>query len=482
MKKFTPFSFLPRSVQGRNAFKKTLFLLVPVLILAAGITLAVKNLETIKLIFVGASGNEANIVIQANTVLGPMPRPWRHLAQGGEDPNWSLSATKAQVQTLHPEYIRIDHLYDFYVTVGRGDGGLTFDWSKLDVLVRDMRAVGAVPFISLSYTPPILAPEGDITGIPTNWNEYQYVIQRTIQHVSGELGVRDVAYEVWNEPDLFGQWKTYGEKNYLTLYGYAARGADAAAKAGVAPFMFGGPATTALYKNWVDQLLTYASENNLRMDFYSWHRYSLDLQKFIEDEEQAAKWVRDYPQFDGLPLYITEWGHDSNNNAGYDGSFGAAHTAAASIEMIGNIARAFIFEIEDGKDPAGQAYWGRWGLMTHSSTGSTTKPRFKALQFIDSVGNQRVQITGSGTWVKAMSGWDGDTLSIVLANYDPFSRHNEVVPVTINGLTGLRYTMQTQSLDGQARTQEVQTEQGSYIFSQPMLPNSVVKITLTPGN
>ena len=72
----------------------------------------------------------------------------------------------------------------------------------------------------------LLAPNGDITGTPTDWGAYQLVIQKTVEHLSKDRGIDNVMYEVWNEPDLFGGWKTYGPKNYLTLYSYAAHGAD----------------------------------------------------------------------------------------------------------------------------------------------------------------------------------------------------------------------------------------------------------------
>src|SRR4030042_2787442 len=121
---------------------------------------------------------------------------------------------------------------------------------------------------ALSYMPPVIS-SGDIVSAPRDWNEWSLVVQRTIEHYSGNMNVPEIAYEVWNEPDLFGQWKTYGEKNYLDLYRFAASGAGRAKVK--QNFKLGGPATTAPYTAWTKNFLAFVSQNNLRLDFFSWH-------------------------------------------------------------------------------------------------------------------------------------------------------------------------------------------------------------------
>jgi hypothetical protein len=447
------------------------------LFIGVGMYFTLKNLETIKLFFVGASGTEASISVDAEAILGPMPRPWRNLAQGGESDSWRMQQITASVKALNPEYVRIDHLYDFYALV-QTDGSINF--TKLDTLLKDIQATGAKPFISLSYTPPVIAPEGNITGMPTNLGTYQSVIRKTIEHVSRDLGIRDVIYEVWNEPDLFGGFKVYGGKNYLTIYSLAAKAADQAAASGAQPFLFGGPATTALYQNWFEGLFKFVTENKLRLDYVSWHRYAKDITQFEDDAKKARFWMGAYPQFADLPLFITEWGHDSNNHAGYDNNYAAAHTAAGSIQMVGQIQRAFVFEIQDGKDPAGKANWGRWGLLTHSEFGSSKKPRYNALKFIDQIFDQRLAISGTGTWVKGMAARQGDTVRIILANFDPVGSHAETVPVTISNLAGSNYRISIVGMNGTSQNKEQSVFGGVLTFEVPMRANSVVMIDTIP--
>lgn len=441
---------------------------------------AVTQLDKVREFFSQASGEEANIYVNTEAVLGTMPRPWRNLAQGGEAFDWRIQPISGQVAALNPDYIRIDHIYDFYEIVGGSPGNLTFDFSKLDVILDDITATGAKPFIALSYMPPAIS-SGDIVAPPVNWTDWQVVVQRTIEHVSGTRGIDNVYYEVWNEPDLFGGWKYYGERNYLTMYTYAARGAQNAK--GVKRFKIGGPGITALYKNWFDALAKHTTANNLRYDFFSWHRYNHKVEQYKTDMLEVRTWLQNFPQLDGvLELHITEWGHDSENHAGYDNSYGAAHTVAGAIEMVGVVDRAFVFEIQDGKDPQGQSYWGRWGMITHADAGAIAKPRYYALRMLDRIGDARLQLLGKGSWVKGLAAKDDkDNVNVVLSNFDIYSRHAETVPVTFTNIQPGEYTVTKEYLNGQQSSEKIATTAAELRVSIPMPANTVSFVTLKPN-
>lgn len=440
----------------------------------------VSQLDKIREFLSKASGEKANLVVDTQAVIGTMPRPWRNFAQGGEAFDWRIQPISGQIAALKPNYIRIDHIYDFYNIVGGSPGNLTFDFTKFDVILDDITATGARPFISLSYMPPAIS-SGDIVSPPVNWTDWQVVVQRTIEHVSGTKGIDEVYYEVWNEPDLFGGWKYYGEKNYLNLYTYAVRGANNAH--GVRRFKIGGPGITALYRNWFDALAKYTTKNNLRYDFFSWHRYNNKVDQYKNDMVDVRTWLQKFPQLDGsLELLITEWGHDSENHSGYDNSYGAAHTVAGAIEMVGVVDRAFVFEIQDGKDPAGQSYWGRWGLFTHSDAGTTAKPRYYALKMLDKIGDLRLQLLGKGSWVKALAARDGEqNVNVVLSNFDLYGKHAETVPLTFTNIEPGEYTLTKEYLNGQQTSEKVATTAAKLQVSIPMPANTVSFVKLSPN-
>ncbi len=440
--------------------------------------IAAWQLKVVREFFGHAAGTPANFMVDTQAIVGRMPRPWRNLAQGGESHLWSLRPISGKVKALHPEYIRIDHIYDFYDVVQGKPGQLTFNFSKLDKVIDSILATGAKPYLSLSYMPTAIS-RGDMLDQPVNYTDWQRVVQQTIQHVSGTRGIADVYYEVWNEPDLFGKWKYYGNKNYLTLYRYAALGAMNTR--GTKPFKIGGPATTALYKNWVNALLKYAARYHLRLDFISWHRYSNNLNQYKRDILNARSWIARYPQFDGvLETQITEWGHDSNNNAGYDSRFAAAHTVAGAINMVGVLHRGFIFEIQDGQDPQGKKYWGRWGLLTSKNSGSQTKPRYWGLRMLDRIADERLQTLGQGSFVKGLSAKTSDgKIQMVLANYDRNARHRETVPITFQHIQPGRYLLTTKRLSGRNSQEYVATTAAQLKVEIPMLVNDVALIEMS---
>src|SRR5260221_7539078 len=357
----------------------------------------------------GITGTKANIVVNLTDSYPFRNVPWAHLAQGGEEKTDMLAPVLGQVASLTPQYIRIDHVFDFYDVVSRksdvvsrnSNGDLQFDWSKLDVEIRDIRRTGAKPFLSISYMPPAISSGSEVDN-PRSWNEWSTCVTALITHISGSSGlnISDVYYEVWNEPDLFGKFGLSGDKNYLTLYKYAALGAADARN--VQSFKFGGPATTGLYNDWVTSFLAYVQVNKLRLDFYSWHRYSKSLSTYDDDILQAKKLILPFDSYKNVELIMSESGYDSENNTANDGPLSAIHTLGVYAETFQKIERVFHFEIKDG--PGETKYWGRWGILTHEKWGSPVpKPRYLAIQFLNRMRGNWYPVYGQGTWVKAFS-------------------------------------------------------------------------------
>ncbi len=424
-----------------------------------------------------ASGQPANLVFDYNGVLGKLPTPWRNLAQGGEESKDMLAGVTREVKALQPEYIRLDHIYDAYRVVSLNGGTLSYDWSGLDRAVDSILATGAKPFLSLSYMPEAIA-KGDIVSAPKNWSDWGAVVAETIKHFSGrnQRNIDGVIYEVWNEPDLFGGYKTYGEKNYLEMYQASARAA--ASVGNVNRFEIGGPATTGLYQNWLERLIKYVDSNNLRMDFISWHRYTTDLAQFEKDAAQARMWAENIPALVNLKYYVTEWGFNSENDKGYDGNYGAIHTIASARMMMGAVDRAFVFEVKDG--PGEEKYWGRWGLLTHEKYGSPEKkPRYRALEFLNRLGKYRTSVAGEGTWVKSVASTDDDgNWKVMVVNYDPRGVHGEAVPMTFTNLPKKNFELTRQDFSGGSQTMTVATDSATWKTSQFMGANSAAMFTL----
>jgi hypothetical protein len=410
--------------------------------------------------FSGAAGAPANLVVDTSTVYGAPEDAWRNLAQGGEERGRMLTPLINNVRALRPQYIRIDHVFDYY------------NQGELDNVIRDIQATGARPFIALSYMPPSISKSGSVTDLPKDWRQWEDTVQNLIQHVSGRngLAISNVYYEVWNEPDLFGDFKVYGSKNYLDLYHHSAIGA--ARSGNTLPYKFGGPATTGYYPNWMNSLLSYASKNGLRLDFLSWHKYSKNLADYEVDVANARGLLEKY-DMSGREMVITEIGPNGANDTAYDNTFGAIHLLATSIILQGEVDKTFTFEIKDG--PGEKQYWGRWGIFTHEKFGTPVmKPRGRAITFLNSLmGGEKLNVFGQGSWVRAMAKKLGpNVIRIMVVNYDPKGTHAENVPLKLANLTSPNFSFKRTDFLGGTKSEEVSVTSSEWSTEVYMKPNS----------
>lgn len=432
-----------------------------------------------------ASFVKADIVIDLNRSVGPVPNKWKALAQGGEEKGVRmLENVVPQIAALYPQYIRIDHIYDYYDVIQRNaSGNLVFNWTKLDETVCDIYHTGAKPFFVLGYMPSALSGDESLISVPKNWDEWALTVQNTIEHYSGQntklcgqiagSWLAGIYYEVWNEPDLetFGAWShSPGGKSYFTLYEYASRGATKAQN--VMPFLLGGPATTSLYRNWVYYFLDYVSRNNLKLDFLSWHHYSKNTNDYEQQVIQLNNWLSDerFVKFRSLPRIISEWGFDSHPNEIADTNVGAAHTIAAIRNFFRqDIEAAFLFEIKDGLSPS-------WGILSY---GGQEKPRYKALRLLNLLEGTELFVDGEGTFVSALASTQNNVVRAILVNYDGKNTNSELVPVTFLNLTPGTYSMTTEYLDGKTLPVRNISIQGGQLQRQVLMPpNMVVGIEL----
>ncbi len=423
---------------------------------------------------------KANLIIDTKKITGPVFPNWKAIAQGGEEPGVRMfQNVLPQMTELQTRYIRLDHLYDFYNVVSRDGGNLKFNWENLDATVCDILSVGAKPFFSLTYMPTVISTDGTVIGRPKDWDEWATVVQKTIERYSGKnsqlcggkfTGVENIYYEVWNEPDLesFGHWS---KSEYLTLYNYSSQGASLAQN--TFPFMLGGPATTALYENWVKTFVNYVDSNNLKLDFISWHHYTVNPEDYTNDLIQLESWLYDYPpKYKNITKIVSEWGYDSSYNPIAETDDGAAYTIASIRNLMNKgLEMAFSFEVKDGPTP-------RWGVLSYTGE---KKPRFYALRFLNLLQGLQLQVVGEGTYIKAISSFYPPTgkISLVLVNYDKDQKNNELVPITFINITDGNYQMILTYTNGQTVTfKDLVVTGGQLQRSILMRPNMVMGLEL----
>lgn len=420
-----------------------------------------------------ATGKPANLVVDtANPGAEISHNLWQNFAQGGEESKDMVGPIVNQVKDLSPKIIRIDHLFDHHVKVN----GDQYDFSQLDTVVNSILQTGAKPMLSLSYMPHSLSKDNEVTSEPKDWSQWRRLITATVSRYSGrgEFNIDNIYYEVWNEPDLFGNWHYGKKKNYLTLYQQTVTAAMSASN--VNSFKIGGPATTGFYANWIKALFNFCDKNKLRIDFVSWHRYTKRIEDYHADFEKLNQILTNYPDFFSIERIITESGPDSENSPWYDNNLSAIHTIASSINLLGKVHRVFSFELKDGPDPAGKQYWGRWGLMTHESKGLTLKPRYYAFQFLNQMAGKRLPVEGEGSWVSSIAVKDSSLIRVLINNYDISNKHYETVPIALQNMSPGTYQMTTKNFLGKTSSKQVVVSGTSLNTNAIMTPNSAVII------
>ncbi|MBI2587369.1 hypothetical protein HYW29_00970 [Candidatus Amesbacteria bacterium] len=428
-----------------------------VVALALVLPVLLRGVNYLQRVTAGAEGRLAAINVDVERPIGPLPQPWRALAQGGDQIKTFMDGNTERIRELGVQYIRIDHVYDGFNTVKMENGTMKLDWTDLDILVDKITTAGATPFFSLSYMPANMA-SGDEVSEPTDWKLWADLVQKTIEHYSGEKGLTGVYYEVWNEPDLFGKWTMGGKKDYKKLYAYAAAGARGTT--GVNPFKLGGPATTELYRNWIDKFFPFILENNLRLDFFSWHRYDPDTNKYAQDVMNVDRWLDSHPYFANVEKIISEMGPQSEAGGINDTDQGAVYLIAGQRELLYKANFGFSFAVA-----------GKYGILG--------KPREEALKMLGKLGRQRLSISGEGTWVRAIGAMKDGTYQILVANYDSKGMHSEVVPVSFMNLKNNNFVLKQTFLSGKTTQEDVATTAAVWQKQIAMTPNSAVLLELT---
>jgi hypothetical protein len=226
------------------------------------------------------------------------------------------------------------------------------------------------------------------------------------------------------------------------------------AASGVKPFYIGGPATTGLYQNWIIDLYNFCGNKGLRLDFLSWHRYSMDPTQYFRDVSDIYFWLAGKP----IPqLVISEWGPTPEKSNLYSSQYAGVYSLAAARQLLDSVSLITVFEIKDGpaspQGEPGQAGSG-WGLLGHENSGLTPKPRYSAFQWLAGVTGKRLQMSGEGSNVTGWAAKDGEKISIWLVNFGN-AAIKEIVPIEIRNLTPGKWQLTKEVMFGKKETMDI---------------------------
>jgi len=276
---------------------------------------------------------------------------------------------------------------------------LEYDFTQLDSVVKYMTDYDVRPYMSWSYIPYPLQADGkwnDLDQSVTNWKEvWEEVYYQYAKHYL-DSGVKIGYHEIYNEPDLeilkcwgvfdssfdgFLDWEDFclgnqckpGEGVYNDMYVYGAKGilrADPDATIGGPAFALGEIGV----EDWVG-FLSAVKNNNLPLDFYSFHTYLDGDTWFRPDEvretsgpnevEKVVQGLGKDSYFITTSVHINEFSYLNDRNGSNDGILspfnyygGASDTLAGLMEAVDRTTVQWVYwaqfmESTGGYDPYG---------------------------------------------------------------------------------------------------------------------------------
>jgi xylan 1,4-beta-xylosidase len=380
---------------------------------------------------------------------------WNHTVGSGHAAlalraDWREQMRRTQAD-LGVRYVRFHGiLCDDMATFLVEDGKEVHSFSNIDQIFDFLLSIHMRPFIEFGFMPTALA-SGDTTVFrykanvtpPNNWRKWNGLIKKLVQHWVDRYGAPEVRlwfFEVWNEPNLRTFW-TGTQAEYFKLY----KGTVHAIKSVDAHLRVGGPATAD--DQWIDQFLTFCEQNNLSADFVSTHHYPTDaLGKPGDDTERELslasrgelreRTLKTFHAAGGKPVCYTEWCSSSNPfDHLHDEPFASAFLMKNMLD-VADLVEAYSWWtfsdiFEENYFPS-TPFHGGFGLQTIHGT---PKPTYRAMQILNNVGDERLQVDGTHHTVDAWTIKKSDgTVTVLLTNH-AFPKHaiqTESVTLTLN--------------------------------------------------
>lgn len=285
-----------------------------------------------------------------------------------------------------------------------GEEKAEYNFTYLDMVFDDYRAMGLRPFVELGFMPEKLASgdqtvfywKGNVTP-PKDYGKWSDLIKAVIEHWIARYGREEVVtwpIEVWNEPNLPGFWKDANEEEYFKLYEVTSK----AVKSCDERIRVGGPAICGVDdERWLRAFLEFCSANQVPLDFVTRHAYATEApeneghyqyqrlrtpEAFLDELRTSRGIIDSFTEFAGMEMHITEFNtsytplnpiHDTNLNAAY---------VARLLSEMGDFCASYSYwTFGDVFEEAGVAFTPFSGCFGLLANGRIPKPTYWTFYF-----------------------------------------------------------------------------------------------------
>ncbi|MCM8770892.1 MAG: hypothetical protein NC936_03365 [Candidatus Omnitrophica bacterium] len=346
-------------------------------------------------------------------------------------------------------------------------GQLEKDKEKQKQLIENYEAVikkisdrGGTVILTLINTPPGLGRTLDKRSCPENFSKWKELVKDTIKILSCDKKY-NLWYELWDDPtneEVF----LGTQKDYLNLYHALSRAVAELEKQYNINIPVGGPGVSNWYDNFdgnspltperslIYDLMRFCSQNNLPLDFISWHAYSTqtDLERQnIAYNRNLTSLIREWMGYFGfkekINLVVTEWNWGFDSVKILDERSGQAYTCASFIlARLKNfytaaLDKAIFYTLQDAADAKGNLL-NNCGLMHANFASDRESPSLKATywlyRYLGLLGDSWYpHFTSGDAFVDGLATKKGDDLILLFWHYvDPFLLRNTIENAYLN--------------------------------------------------
>lgn len=361
------------------------------------------------------------------------------------------------------EYVRFHGIFsdEFNLCQRDANGSIQYNFDKIDQLLDTLLENKVRPFLELGFMPNALASnEKNLflwranLSAPKHLSEWEELIETFIKHLLNRYGLNEVAkwyFEFWNEPEIRGVFwhdtDTSFFEFYKTTYQTIKRIEPSLRVGGFGNLFFSDE------DDWLKKFADYATENDVKIDFYTFHIYNfflsnndfvddilsdlkdrfdnIDVEKivqmqknkvFLGSSEQMHQNILDITEkAKHLPfsdacnpsLWITEWNTNTNGrelirDTAYTGAF-ILKTVFENDHLVEGMGFWTFTDIFEELMVPDQLFHGGFGLMT---VNGLKKPAYRAFEFLDALSEDIVFSTEDMRVTRT-----GDTYQILMHHY-----------------------------------------------------------------
>lgn len=308
---------------------------------------------------------------------------------------------------------------------------------QTDTVMADATGIGAKIIYNLGGPREITLPRIYCT-VPTDFEKWADVCVNIIRHYNEgwadgfHYGVK--YWEIWNEPDNPVFWENGTPEQYFEMYACAAK----KIKALDPTLKVGGPALALLNEQglvFAEKFLAYVKENNLPLDFFSWHA----VNESVDEIAYRAERINEIIAASGLELEVIQDGWNCIDEHGDErtrfehnrDAQGTAYGAAImSVMQANDMDASMIYDFVCASQYSNLLNW-HYDIQ---------KPYYalKAFKKLYDLGEE-VESKGYGVYITAAR--KNGKAAILVTNYDAETTRCEILCKNFGACKAVYYTL-----------------------------------------